>query len=113
MPLYEFRCQNCNAKFSILVKSVAEPCATACSSCGSEDVVRAMSSFAYHKSMSTIWEESGEPQNHPSLDYYKDPRNIGRWTEKRFDQMGLDVPPEVKEKIEAARGGELPAELKD
>ena len=113
MPLYEFRCQNCNTKFNILIKNVAEPSAAKCSACGSSDLVRAISSFAYHKSTKTIWEESGEPQYSPSSDYYKDPRNIGRWTEKRFGELGLDLPPQVQEKIQAAREGELPDSLKE
>lgn len=112
MPLYEFRCQNCNTRFSILVKSVAESFTAECSVCGSSASARVISSFAYHKSMEPIWEESGEPQDFPGPDYYKDPRNVGRRTEKRFSEMGLEVPPQVKEEIQAAREGELPDSLK-
>ena len=113
MPLYEFRCRNCHATFSILVKSLAEPFTARCSACGSSDIVRVVSRFAYHKSTATIWEESGEPQFSPSPDYYKDPRNIGRWTEKKFREMGMEVPPEIKDDIHAARDGELPDALKE
>jgi len=63
--------------------------------------------------MKTIWEESGEPQSFPSLDYYKDPRNIGRSTEKKFKELGLDIPAEIKEQIQAAREGELPKSVKE
>jgi len=112
MPLYEFRCQKCQTRTSILVKSVAEPFTARCSACGGSDLVRVISTFAYHKSMQTVWEESGEPKDFPGPDYYKDPRNIGRRVEKRFGEMGLEVPPQVKEKIQAAREGELPDSLK-
>jgi hypothetical protein len=50
---------------------------------------------------------------HPSPDYYKDPRNIGRWAEKRFQQMGVEMPSKVQEMIQAAREGELPEPVKD
>jgi hypothetical protein len=50
---------------------------------------------------------------HPSEDYYKDPRNIGRWVEKRFQQMGQELPSQVKEEIQAAREGVMPEPLKD
>ena len=113
MPLYEFRCQNCSTLFSILVKSINESSAAKCTACGSSDVARVISRFACHKSMETIWEESGEPKLHNSPDYYKDPRNIGRSTEKRFKEMGIGLPPQVQEKIQAAREGELPDSLKD
>jgi hypothetical protein len=38
---------------------------------------------------------------------------VGRWTEKKFKEMGLDVPTEIKEEIKAAREGELPDSLKE
>ena len=49
----------------------------------------------------------------PGPEYYKDPRNIGRWTEKRFKEMGMEMPTEIKEEIQAAREGELPESLKE
>lgn len=84
-----------------------------CTSCGSRDLTRIISTFAYHKSIKTIYEESGEPTMYPSPDYYKDPRNIGRWVEKRFKDMGMEMPDEIRQKIQAAREGELPEPLKD
>jgi hypothetical protein len=50
---------------------------------------------------------------HPSEDYYKDPRNIGRWVEKKFQDMGQELPSQIQDKIQAARGGVLPEPLKD
>ena len=113
MPIYEFLCPRCNTVSSILVKSVTTPVAAQCAACGSHDLVRVVSRFAYHKSTQTIWEESGEPQRSPGLDYYKDPRNIGRSTEKKFKEMGLDMPESIKSDIQAAREGELPKSIKD
>lgn len=63
--------------------------------------------------MKTIHEESGEPTMFPSQDYYKDPRNVGRWVEKRFQDMGMEMPGEIQQKIQAAREGELPEPLKE
>lgn len=113
MPIYEFSCHKCSRRFSLLTRSWAESVGAACPECGSDDVARLVARFSYHKSVSTIHEESGEPGMFPSDDFYRDPRNIGRWTEKRFADMGLEMPPEVREEIEAAREGELPDSLKD
>ena len=112
MPIYEFCCNSCQQKISILVKSIDTPLSPVCPSCGSEELVRLVSSFAYHKSMSTIHEESGEPDR-AGPDYYNDPRNIGRWTEKRFSEMGVEVPSQVEEMIQAAREGEMPGPVKE
>ncbi len=49
----------------------------------------------------------------PSDDYYRDPRNIGRGVEKKFQDMGQEIPSQIKEKIQAAREGVLPEPLKD
>ena len=112
MPIYEFFCPSCRKKSSFLVRSGAsfEP---KCSFCGSVNVNRIISSFAYHKSLSTIYEESGDPGTLENPNYYKDPRNIGRWAEKKFKDMGMEMPGEIKQKIQAAREGELPEPVKD
>jgi putative FmdB family regulatory protein len=113
MPIYEFRCQTCHRKASFLVRSITDAFTPVCPACGGSDLVRTISSFAYHKSLATIWENSGEPTRFPGPDYYKDPRNIGRWAEKRFQEMGMEMPDQVQEMIQAAREGELPEPLKD
>ncbi|MBM3142662.1 MAG: hypothetical protein FJ005_06410 [Chloroflexi bacterium] len=113
MPVYEFFCPTCRKKSSFLTMSPSSPFEPKCSSCGSTDVARVISTFAYHKSINTIHEESGEPSMFPSPDYYKDPRNIGRWVEKKFQDMNMELPSEIQQKIQAAREGELPEPVKD
>jgi len=113
VPVYEFVCQKCNTKSSILVRSIAQSFITRCPACGSNDLERIISDFAYHKSMKTIHEEAGEPKMFSSPAYYKDPRNIGRWTEKRVKELGLEMPSQVQEMIQAAREGEMPEPVKD
>ncbi|UCD22103.1 MAG: zinc ribbon domain-containing protein [Chloroflexota bacterium] len=113
MPIYEFTCQNCHRRLSFLVRDISAPFISKCSLCGSSNLSRAISGFAYHKSLKTVWEESGEPTMHPGDDYYRDPRNIGRWVENKFQNMGQELPPQIKDKIQAARDGVLPEPLKD
>ncbi|OIP28073.1 MAG: hypothetical protein COT13_06435 [Chloroflexi bacterium CG08_land_8_20_14_0_20_45_12] len=112
MPIYEFICQDCQRKISFLVRSLSTTFTAKCSYCGSANLSRTISSFAYHKSLKTVWEGSGNPE-HPGEDYYKDPRNIGRWVEKKFQDMGQELPPQIKEEIQAAREGVMPEPLKD
>ena len=112
MPIYEFRCNDCHRAISFLVKSISESLSPICPHCGSSELTRLISGFAFHKSLKTIHEESGEPDK-PGPDYYKDPRNIGRWVEKRFKEMGQEIPSQVQEMILAAREGELPPGVKD
>jgi len=112
MPVYEFRCDSCRRKASFFVKKIGDPLPAVCPGCGSQQLTRLFSGFAYHKSLRTVHEESGDPDR-AGPDYYKDPRNIGRWTEKKFKEMGMEMPSQVEEMIQAAREGELPGPVKD
>lgn len=108
MPIYEFLCEKCGKRFSILVRTSSVSPSTACPDCGGSGLKRLMSTFAYHRSVKSIHEESGEPTLVPRPGFYEDPRNIGRWTEKRFKELGLDIPSAIKRDIQEARDGELP-----
>jgi hypothetical protein len=40
-------------------------------------------------------------------DFYKDSRNVGLWTKKRIQQMGVDLGPKVDEIVEKGRSGKI------
>jgi putative FmdB family regulatory protein len=121
MPIYEFRCNNCERRVSLFVRSIASSLSPQCPYCGNPDMARLISSFAHHKSAHGWLEEAGPPQAAGGPDYYKDPRNIGRWTEHRLKQLGMDMRSEeysdtfseVRHMIDAAREGEMPEPIKD
>jgi putative FmdB family regulatory protein len=121
MPIYEFRCDSCRRKLSLFVRSITDSLAPQCPHCGSRELVRVISSFSHHKSGQTRLEQADPPQAYGGPDYYKDPRNIGRWAEHRLKELGMDMRSEeyrntfseVREMIDAAREGEMPEPLKD
>lgn len=113
MPIYEYSCTACKARTSVFVRSIGSEVSATCESCGSQELERIISRVAYHRSGQTRLEEAGPPQFNPTDDYYKDPRNIGRWAEKRLSDMGMDMPDEAQQMIDAAREGELPPAIKD
>lgn len=53
MPIYEYRCDACNHKSSVLWRSFSPPDAVECQGCASGDTRRVMSSVALHKSLSS------------------------------------------------------------
>jgi len=111
MPIYEYRCGNCGRLTSVFTKSMASTVQPACTHCGSKKLARAFSKFAYHKSEQRILEEHGaEPRG---LDEYKDPRQIGRWAERKFEEYGMELPEQAREMIDAAREGELPSPVNE
>lgn len=110
MPIYEFKCDDCGRLTSLFIRSQTSDYEATCSNCGSKKLSRALSRFAYHKTEQQIREEYPEPRR---LEDYKDPRQIGRWVERRFQEMGEEVPEPTKKMIEAAREGDLPPPLKE
>ena len=113
MPIYEYRCGTCEKKSSFFTRSINDTLVPVCSHCQSPDMQRAMSTFAYHKSLKTVHEQSGPPPGSgvPSLDYYNDPRNVGRHVEDSFQKYGVEMPQSVRDTIDAARDGQLPEGL--
>jgi len=111
MPIYEYKCQDCGRLTSVFVKSITSEVDTACRHCGGANLSRAVSGFAYHKSEATILQEYGsEPKR---VEDYRDPRQIGRWVERKFHEMGEDLPDSTRKMIDAAREGELPPPLSE
>lgn len=119
MPIYEFRCNGCQRRVSVFLREPASQ--PKCPECGSRELERLISSFAYH-SKGGVWSgDKGAPPQVGDMDYYKDPRNIGRWTEHRLKEMGIDMRSEehsktfseVNEMIDKAREGEMPDNIKD
>jgi putative FmdB family regulatory protein len=107
MPIYEYTCRDCGRLTSAFTKSMTADVNVACSHCGGKKMQRALSRFAYHKSGQRVLEEYGsEPKR---LEDYKDPRQIGRWAERKFEEYGMELPSQAREMIDAAREGELPS----
>jgi putative FmdB family regulatory protein len=111
MPIYEYKCQDCDRLTSVFVRSMSSEVDATCRHCGGSKLSRIISGFAYHKSEQTILAEYGaEPKR---VEDYRDPRQIGRWVERKFDQMGEELPEQTRKMIDAAREGELPSPLTD
>ena len=91
-----------------------DPSAPDCEHCGSSRTTRQISSVARLKTDKDVIDEYGAPGlgGRPE-DQYRDPRQIGRWVEQRFEEYGMELPDETREMIDAAREGELPGSVQD
>ncbi len=110
MPIYEYKCESCARLTSAFVRNPANEKAPACQHCRGK-TARAFSKFAVGKGASQVREQFGAPPR--SGEEYRDPRQIGRWVEQKFDEYGMDVPDEARQMIDAARDGDLPDAVKD
>ena len=114
MPIYEFRCADCGKVTNHFTRKIDTELTVACEHCKSQKTSRMMSKFGRSYTRSDIIEKYGDPADMGGgSDAYRDPRQIGSWVEKKFDQYGMDLPDGAREMIDAAREGELPDAVKD
>jgi len=90
MPIYEYRCQKCGRKFSVLTLRVSERVSAECPKCGAAAADRLMSRFAMPKSEESRLDALGDPSNLAGLDE-NDPKSVSRWMRKMGKEMGEDV----------------------
>ncbi len=106
MPLFEYHCAACSRPTELLVRSGEAPEHPACGHCGSRRTSRQLSRFRRGRTDADVAAESSGA----GVD---DPRMLGRWVERRFEQYGMEIPDGAREVIDAAREGELPGPLED
>ena len=102
MPIYEFKCNNCGAIKSVLVKGFKDPDDVVCDACGSHEFKRIISRVNYHQSGSDRL-SSYNPASRHSDSFYQDTRNIGLHAEHMLKQSGVKPTEEFKSKLERLR----------
>ena len=105
MPLYEYRCNNCHRRVTILIRDFSESSIT-CPNCGSTKLNRLFSSFSVRKSDKAIYDDIlSDSQLVRGLEQ-NDPRALAEWNKK----MSRDekVAPEYEEVVDKLEAGEMP-----
>ncbi len=114
MPVYEYRCQTCQKRFSIFWRTIsaAEGQMPTCPRCGSSDVRRMISRVRFVRSGSSLL----EGDNFDDLSDFdeNDPKSIGRMMRRMRDELGDeagDIGPEFDEVVSRLEKGESPEEI--
>lgn len=87
MPIYEYRCNKCRKKVSILTLRVSEKVDETCEHCGSKSLTRLLSRFAMTRSEESRMDSLADPSNLAGLDE-NDPKSMARWMRKMGREMG-------------------------
>ncbi|MDI3462077.1 MAG: hypothetical protein OJF50_000898 [Nitrospira sp.] len=90
MPIYEYSCQECNRRSSILILSAQQLNSVVCRHCGNSRLERLLSRFSAPKSEESKLESLADPANLSGLDE-SDPRSVARLMKKMGKEMGEDV----------------------
>jgi putative FmdB family regulatory protein len=90
MPIYEYRCNKCRKKVSILTLRVSEKVDEKCEHCGSTSLTRLLSRFAMTRSEESRLDALADPSNLSGLDE-NDPKSMARWMKKMGREMGDEL----------------------
>lgn len=110
MPIYEYICQKCRHKFSILVRSTGDA-GNACPRCRSEETRRLFSTFSVRsKTDKEIYEEIlGDEQLTRGM-LTGDPKALAQWNKKMSQGLEQGSAPEYDEVLERMESGEMPTQ---
>jgi len=90
VPIYEYDCQGCHRRVSMLIRSLTSTEAPRCPRCGSADLSRLMSRFATPKSEDARLEAAADPSQLGDLDE-NDPGSVARFVKRMGEEMGEDL----------------------
>lgn len=103
MPIYEYDCQGCRRRVSLLVRSLASTEAPRCPRCDSADLHRLMSRFATPKSEDARLEAAADPSQFGDLDE-NDPGSVARFVKRMGEEMGEDLGDDLDAAMDEASG---------
>src|SRR5258706_2759467 len=102
VPIYEYECQGCQRRVSLLIRTLSAAEAPRCPRCGSVALSRLMSRFATVKSEDARLDSLSDPSSFGDLDE-NDPQSVARFVKKIAPELrqappaplhpALDAPP--------------------
>ncbi len=104
MPIYEYRCQDCRKRSTLLVLSLSNPPPLLCRHCRGTSLERIMSRFAAPKSEEARLESLADPSKFGDLDE-NDPQSMSRFMKKMGREMGEDLGDDLDAAMEEEGGG--------
>ena len=112
MPIYEYKCNDCNHRVSIFWRSFSQAGAAPaiCPSCGGTELSRLVSRVRIVRSESSRLDGMSDFSDVPDFDE-NDPKSLGRWMRKMSAETGEDLGPEFGEVVGRLESGESPEDI--
>jgi putative FmdB family regulatory protein len=112
MPIYEYRCQECDRRISVFWRtfSDAEEGHARCPHCGGERLERLVSRVRVIRSDESALDDMGDLGDLPDEN---DPQSMGRWMRKMSGDLGEDLGPEFDEVVGRLEAGESPEQIEE
>jgi len=103
MPLYEYTCDQCHKRYTVLVGMTAQADAKLCPHCGFERGTKRVTRFARGRGEDELLESLGDPDRLGDMD---DPKAMRRWAKEMGQGMDEELGDEFEEYLDAAESGE-------
>lgn len=94
MPLYEYSCQDCGKKFTILCSISNRDNSYVCKNCQSLNTTRLVSRVKTIRSEDEILESLSDPSKLSGIDE-NDPSSMARWAKRMARDMGENMDDEI------------------
>ena len=104
MPLYEYTCNACHKRYTVLVGMTAGGDADICPHCGSDQATKRVTRFARGRSDDDLMDDIADPDKIGDMD---DPKAMRRWAKEMGKEMGEDLGDDFDEYLDAAESGEM------
>jgi len=104
MPIYEYRCDACRRKVTVLTLRVSEPVEATCDRCGSTALTRLMSRFAIARSEEDRLDALTDDASLGDVDE-NDPKSMARWMRKMGQELGEDAGDDFEAMVDEMEAG--------
>lgn len=112
MPIYEYRCEDCGRRTTVLHRSVSNIKQPTCPRCEGTNLKRLISNVSYVRSEEARLESLADPSTWGDLDE-DDPKSLARFMKKMSNEMGEDLGPEFEEVVDRLEAGQSPEEIEE
>ena len=107
MPIYDYRCQHCRRRLSLLFQTFAAAENATCPHCGSRDLSRLVTRFAVMRSEDSRLEDLADSAALGDVDE-NDPRSVARWARRMGQEFGEDLGSDFEEMVDQMDAGDPP-----
>lgn len=104
MPLFEYRCQNCRRRVTVLVRTPSQDTTPICEHCGSPNLSRLISRFAVHRSAGDSLDSAPDSEAFGDVNP-EDPKAMAGWMRRMQKEMGEESTPEFEEMVDELESG--------
>lgn len=107
MPIYEYFCDDCRTRVSLLVRSISNPGTPACPRCEGTNLERLMSRFAVVRSEEDRLDGLADDVGGLGDLDEDDPKAAAKFLRKMKDEMGEEGGEDFDEAVDALESGEF------